>query len=241
MSAPAHLASAIDVWRHYRSVHLHLMSLLARELHRATGLSEPDYQILDALLDAPGHRARALELRWALQWEKSRLSHHVARMVARGLLDRRTCTEDGRGLDIVLSAAGQVAARRARRVREDSLRRIVFETLGPEHMVGLANATALLAARLDRTSRDDPDCLAAYDEAMGDTPHEEDSLNDRMPIDRPVHFLHEDQPESLDDPERADGQEAPESSASAPGLQLMTAGGEFACTSDGCAVTFTKG
>jgi hypothetical protein len=53
-------------------------------------------------------------------------------------------------------------------VREDSLQRIVFDTLGPEHMAGLANATALLAERLDRMARDDPDCLAAYAEAMGE-------------------------------------------------------------------------
>jgi DNA-binding MarR family transcriptional regulator len=170
MAVPVHSASAMDVWGRYRSVHVHLMSLLARELHRATGLSEADYQILDALLDAPGHRARALELRWTLQWEKSRLSHHVARMVARGLLDRRTCSEDARGLDLVLSAAGQEAARQARRVREDSLRRIVFDTLGPEHIANLASATALLAERLDRMARDDPDCLAAYAEVMGERP-----------------------------------------------------------------------
>jgi DNA-binding MarR family transcriptional regulator len=156
------------VWSRYSTVHAHLMSLLSRELTKATGLSEADYQILDALLDAPGNRARALELRWTLQWEKSRLSHHVARMVNRGLLDRRACDEDARGLDVVLSDAGLEAARQARRVREASLQRIVFDTLGPEHMANLEEATALLAERLARVAEEDSECRAARAEAIGE-------------------------------------------------------------------------
>lgn len=161
-------SSVMAIWRRYSAMHAHLTSLLTRDLTQATGLSEADFQILDALLDAPNHRARALELRWTLQWEKSRLSHHVARMVARGLLDRRTCTEDARGLDIILSNAGREAAHQARSVREASLQRIVFDTLGPEQMAHLSETTALLAERLAQVARDDPDCRAAYAEAMGE-------------------------------------------------------------------------
>lgn len=158
--------SNMEVWRRYSVVHAHLMSHLARELARATGLSEADYQVLDALLDAPGTRARALELRWALQWEKSRLSHQLRRMVARGLLDRQACAEDARGADVILTEAGREAAIRARHVREESLQAIVFDTLGPEHMANLQEATALLAERLAQAALDDPDCRAAYAEAF---------------------------------------------------------------------------
>ena len=66
-------------------------------------------------------------------------------------------------------------------------------------------------------------------------------MNDQLAPNRPAQAMPEDQPESWDEPETDEGQEAPESSNSAPRLQLITAGSEFACTSDGCAVTFTKG
>lgn len=158
--------SDMEVWRRYCLVQAHLMGYLARQLTRATGLSEADFQVLDALLDAPGQRARARELRWTLQWEKSRLSHQLRRMVARGLIDRQACAEDARGANVVLTDAGREAARRARQVREESLQAIVFDTLGPEHMARLHEVTTLLADRLARAAQEDPDCLAAYREAF---------------------------------------------------------------------------
>lgn len=151
----------LAVWRAYTTVHGKLAAHLARELARATGLSEADHQVLDALLDAPDGRMRALELRWMLQWEKSRLSHQVARMAGRGLLDRVACAEDARGWDIRLTPEGRAAAARARRVREESVRRLVLDTLGPGRLAGFAEAAALLAERLERAAQEDPDCRAA--------------------------------------------------------------------------------
>jgi DNA-binding MarR family transcriptional regulator len=159
--ASADAAAGMAVWRAYADAHLRLAGRLARDLARHTGLSEADHQVLDALLDAPGGRCRALELRCRLQWEKSRLSHHLARMVARGLVDRAACTEDGRGADVALTPAGRVAARRAREVRARSVQALVLDTLGPERVAHLAEATTLLARRLSEDEQADPDCRAA--------------------------------------------------------------------------------
>lgn len=150
-----------EAWRWYSTVHARLMRQLARDLGRETGLSEADYQILDALLDMPGCRARALELRCTLQWEKSRLSRQLARMEDRGLLERTPCPVDARGMDIILTAAGREAAAQARQVREASVQALVFDTLEPEQIAGLMEATARLAKRLDQAERDDPACQAA--------------------------------------------------------------------------------
>ncbi|MFC4534909.1 MarR family winged helix-turn-helix transcriptional regulator [Sphaerisporangium dianthi] len=160
--------SELDAWHGYAVVHAQLAAHLARELTRATGLSDADHQVLDALLDAPGGRMRALELRWALQWEKSRLSHQVARMRSRGLLERDVCTKDARGWDISLTITGRESAQRAREVRERSVRRFVVETLGAERLAHFAEAAALLAARLERVAQEDPDCRAARAAACAD-------------------------------------------------------------------------
>lgn len=150
------VTSDLAVWRACSAVHTQLTAHMSRELTRATGLSEADFQILDALLDAPGGRLRALELRWTLQWEKSRLSHQVARMAKRGLLTRESCAEDARGWDLVLTPAGREAGERAREVRAHSIRRLVLDVLGPEHLARLAETTELLAARLEQAAEEDP-------------------------------------------------------------------------------------
>lgn len=158
----------VAAWLRHTTAHGQLAAHLARELTRATGLSEADHQVLDALLDAPGTRLRALELRYALQWEKSRLSHQVARMSARGLIERVACTEDARGWDLSLTATGREAATRARAVREESVRRLVVTTLGPERLALLAEAADLLTERLERAAQEDPDCRAARSEIYGE-------------------------------------------------------------------------
>lgn len=163
---PVELQASVDAWQRYSVVHQNLMSHLARVLQRATGLSEADYQVLDALLDAPGHRARALELRWTLQWEKSRLSHQLRRMAGRGLVERHTCTVDGRGADVVLTDAGRAAGQQARRVRNDELQAIVLDTLGPEHIARLDEVATLLAKRLEAAAQEDPECRAVRDAVL---------------------------------------------------------------------------
>ncbi len=160
--------AAMAVWLEYSTIHQHLMSHLARELNRETGLSEADYQILDALADRPDGRVRALELRWVLQWEKSRLSHQIARMVTRGLLDRRACAEDARSQIVVLTTEGRDAAVRARRVRAVSIERLILRVLPAEVLDELAHATQLLADALERAADADPECRVVRAEARGD-------------------------------------------------------------------------
>lgn len=160
--------TAMAIWQEYSTIHQHLMSHLARELNRETGLSEADYQILDALADRPDGRVRALELRWILQWEKSRLSHQIARMVARGLLDRRACTEDARSQIVVLTADGRDAALRARLVREASIEQLILAVLPSEVLDGLAEATRFLADALERAADADSECRIARAESGGD-------------------------------------------------------------------------
>ncbi|TXK42477.1 MarR family winged helix-turn-helix transcriptional regulator [Nonomuraea sp. C10] len=164
------MTADLAAWRAYSTVHTQLAAHLSRELTRATGLSEADYQVLDALLDAPGGRMRALELRWVLQWEKSRLSHQVGRMAKRGLLGRESCAEDARGWDIALTPEGREAAVRARQVRDDSVRRLVLDALGPDRLAGLEETAALLSARLERAAEEDPSCRAARAEVFPGAP-----------------------------------------------------------------------
>ncbi|GHS86075.1 hypothetical protein AGMMS50218_05220 [Actinomycetota bacterium] len=159
-------AGDLTAWRTFAAVQLRLASQLSRELARATGLSDADHLVLDALLDAPAGRMRALDLRLAMQWEKSRLSHQLARMAGRGLVGREDCVEDARGADVVLTADGRAAAVHAREVWDTSVRRLVLDGLGAERVAALADLAAVLDERLDHAAQDDPACRAAVAERL---------------------------------------------------------------------------
>lgn len=135
-------------WCAYQGAHERLLAFLARELTQATGLSEADYQVLEAFAHRSTTRLRALDLRCALQWEKSRLSHQVRRMEERGLLARVACSRDSRGADIVLTRRGRHAAERALAVRAASVRRHVVGSIGRKRLFLLAEVAALLDEEL---------------------------------------------------------------------------------------------
>jgi DNA-binding MarR family transcriptional regulator len=99
----------LEAWRGLLLMHLQLTATLSRELAGATGLSYQDYLVLAALTDRPDGRMRAFELGRELGWEKSRLSHHISRMVERSLVRRERCPTDQRGAFVVVSAQGRKA------------------------------------------------------------------------------------------------------------------------------------
>src|ERR1700761_4074294 len=92
-------------WRSYIRLAQLLMRQLDRDLH-PFNLSMHDYEILVELSEAPGHRMRMTELADRTAQSRSRLSHQVNRMEARGLVIREGCEGDKRGTFAVLTDHG---------------------------------------------------------------------------------------------------------------------------------------
>ena len=128
----------------------------ARELQRESGLSGPDYEVLVNLSEAPNGRLRAFELGRATQWEKSRLSHHISRMVDRGLVRRESCPTDSRGAFVALTAAGRKAIDAAAPLHVEHVRRLFIDSLTPEQLDALAEISEAVLAKL----REDPESCA---------------------------------------------------------------------------------
>jgi DNA-binding MarR family transcriptional regulator len=137
-------------WRAFLSLQGRLNARLNRQLQADSGLSLADYDVLVQLTDAPDGRLRPFELQRFLQWEQSRLSHHLSRMARRGLVTREECTADGRGAEIVLTDAGRGAIEAAAPGHVDTVRRLFFEGLSPAQVAGLER---LAVAVLDRLAR----------------------------------------------------------------------------------------
>ncbi len=117
------------LWRGWLALNAALPAALHRDLQSDAGLSLPDFDVLVRLTEADDGRVRVSELARSLSWERSRLSHHVARMQRGGLVDREDCVDDGRGAFVVLTDAGRRAIEAAAPHHVRTVRRLVFDAL----------------------------------------------------------------------------------------------------------------
>ena len=125
-------------WRSLLDTTGELRRVLGAELQETT-LSPADYQVLLALSEALGKRMRSSVLARTIDWERSRLSHHLGRMERRGLIRRDDCATDSRGAEISLTAEGARVFRRATTPHMRSIKRHFADALTPEQFAALAD------------------------------------------------------------------------------------------------------
>ncbi|GAB2823277.1 MarR family winged helix-turn-helix transcriptional regulator [Lentzea nigeriaca] len=131
-----------------------------RELQAETGLSGADYAILVSLSEAADGRMRAIELRKAINWEKSRLTQHLNRMASRGLVTREPCLTDNRGIQVSLTQAGREAIEAAAPRHVGHVRRWFIDALTPDQLDTFADLTKVVLdhiAAQDHTAQADSD------------------------------------------------------------------------------------
>lgn len=93
-------------WRAYLLGTAALQDALNRQLDADADISLSEYEILVRLSEAPQRTVRMSELAASVMQSRSRLTHTVSRMERRGLVERRACLDDGRGINCVLTPAG---------------------------------------------------------------------------------------------------------------------------------------
>ena len=107
MSEPRWLSNhEQELWLEFREFLWGFPSAMDRQLSRDAGLSTGEYSVLAAISQAAPDRLRSGDLANTLQWERSRVSHLLRRMEAKGLIERCAASCDGRGQEIQLSDAG---------------------------------------------------------------------------------------------------------------------------------------
>lgn len=149
-TAPRWLTPAEQrAWRSYLAVHFRLDGRLSRLLQAESGLSGPDYAVLVGLTDTPDGRHRLLDLARSVEWEKSRMSHHVTRMEKRGLVAREECIEDGRGAWVVITPAGREAIEAAAPRHVEAVRRLFLDHMTPTELDLLTRVFERVTARLE--------------------------------------------------------------------------------------------
>jgi DNA-binding MarR family transcriptional regulator len=154
-------------WRAFLEMQNRLAAQLNREMQDASGLSSPDFAVLVRLSEHPDGRMRVLELARALRWEKSRLSHQLSRMTARGLLERSHCNEDKRGAFVVLTDRGRATVEAAAPQHVEAVRRYLFDALSDDQVSTLADICDAVLAKLDLEG-EGKDCPGAADTDCGE-------------------------------------------------------------------------
>jgi DNA-binding MarR family transcriptional regulator len=117
------------LWRSYIRMNQELYARLEGLLASEGGVSGADFAVLVPLSEAPPGVLRARDLGAEIGWDRSRLSHHLARMEKRGLVVREDCAEDARGLMVRLTGAGRQAITDAAPAHAEAVRRHFFDLL----------------------------------------------------------------------------------------------------------------
>lgn len=141
-------------WIGYRRMRLLLDAAVARDLLRASGLSMPDYDVLSALTDAPDQRARLTVLAARMLWSKSRLSRHISRMEARGLVSRDQNPTDARRIDVLLTDRGRRAIVEAAPDHVESARLHFIDRLTVEQLQLFADIAETVLTHLPPLAED---------------------------------------------------------------------------------------
>lgn len=93
-----------DLWRGFRHVAHQINAAIESDLLGATKVSAADHGILSRLAETESKGARQQELCDSMQWDRTRLSHHLTRMEGRGLVKRSKL--EGGGMWVSITEAG---------------------------------------------------------------------------------------------------------------------------------------
>ncbi|MEU6009686.1 MarR family transcriptional regulator [Streptomyces sp. NPDC047453] len=144
---------ALNTWRSLLDLTDDLRRILGAELQES-GVSPADYAVLLALSEAPDRALRSSELADKIGWERSRLSHHLARMERRGLIRRDTCATDSRGAVVVLTEDGLGALRGASGPHLRAVKHYFADALTGEQIAQLGEILAAVRRNVaDKTTQ----------------------------------------------------------------------------------------
>lgn len=137
------------IWRNWLSASSRVPARLGQQLQQDSRLSLQDYEVLVTLEEASDDSCRITQLAGLLEWERSRMSHHLTRMEKRGLIRRGACPDDGRAQLVTLTDQGRAALEAAAPGHVRAVRAVIFDALNDDDAAELGRITGLIAAHLD--------------------------------------------------------------------------------------------
>jgi DNA-binding MarR family transcriptional regulator len=118
-----------------------------QQLKDAVGLSHPQYEILVRLAAAPDGELRMTELADTVLTSKSGLTYQVTQLEKAGLVARRSCPSDVRGVLAVLTEAGRRRLEQAAPGHVALVRELLIDVLTPGQLAVIADALGEVSRR----------------------------------------------------------------------------------------------
>lgn len=141
-------AEELNTWREFIEVSQKVRFVVESRLQAQSDLSSGDYVVMLALFEAEGHLLRPSEIAAQIDWDRTRLSHHLGRMEKRGLVSRRPCASDPRGIEVILTKEGKSLFRRASAPHMHAIQDLFVDALDPEQQRSLDEINAALRRHL---------------------------------------------------------------------------------------------
>jgi DNA-binding MarR family transcriptional regulator len=135
-------------WRAFYSATTLLIDRLDRELQHDAGMPHAYYEILVVLSESDGRSLRMSELALQTRSSRSRLSHAVTKLEARGWVRRRDCDDDKRGQFADLTEEGFAALEAAAPGHVETVRTHLFDPLTKEQVEQLRQISQAIAETL---------------------------------------------------------------------------------------------
>ncbi|MED7948587.1 MULTISPECIES: MarR family transcriptional regulator [unclassified Streptomyces] len=135
-------------WRGFVTASNLLNRRLERQLKEDSGLSHTQYEILVHLSAAPAGSLRMTELADKLVTSKSGLTYQVTQLERMGLVGRRSCPSDVRGVFAELTEEGHEMLREAAPGHVALVRELLIDVLSREQLTVLAQGLGQVSARL---------------------------------------------------------------------------------------------
>jgi DNA-binding MarR family transcriptional regulator len=144
----------LQVWQACRALGDRVGRRVGAELADAVGLSGSEFGLLKRLDELGGGRLGQQALADAMRWAKSRMSHQLTRMAARGIVRRE---KGAGGVVVVLTPEGRELLARARPVHAAAVREHLIDRLTePERALLVTIADRLVGEQAGREARPQP-------------------------------------------------------------------------------------
>ncbi|GAB3684886.1 MarR family winged helix-turn-helix transcriptional regulator [Angustibacter aerolatus] len=137
-----------QAWRSY----LRAVRLLDEELRRGLerhGLSHTEYEILVRLSESPGRTLRMSDLASSVVSSRSRLTHTAARLESEGLVRRRACAGDRRGVNCELTEKGFEVLDAAAHSHVEDVRSLLLDAMPRAEFLQLGASLRRVADGID--------------------------------------------------------------------------------------------
>jgi DNA-binding MarR family transcriptional regulator len=139
-----------EAWREYLRASRMLEAALDHDL-QVHGLQLSEYEIISVLSEEPSHRLRMSEIAELVVQSRSRLTHTAGRLEKRGWVRREACVGDRRGVELVLTEAGQAEIARMAPTHVRSVRSNLVDHVSREDFLALGRSMAAIGRGIEGT------------------------------------------------------------------------------------------